>query len=168
MTNPEPTAERPGFPRGYGISQYQAGLMSWPDIEEKLKQSRNYWVSSTRVDGRPHAAPVWGLWLDGALLFSSDPTSIKARNLYSKPDVVIHLESGDDVVILEGTIDTFNESDPVFGSFVKAYDAKYGIRIEPNPDFAYFRLQPATAMAWLESDYPNTAPRWHFAPDTSR
>src|SRR4051794_21455434 len=65
------TAERPGFTPGYGISTDSAGLLDWGWAEERLTRSRNYWVCTMREDGRPHAAPVWGIWLDDAVLFSS-------------------------------------------------------------------------------------------------
>ncbi|MEI6136703.1 MAG: pyridoxamine 5'-phosphate oxidase family protein [Chloroflexota bacterium] len=30
----------------------------------RLRTAMNYWIATTRPDGRPHAAPVWGVWLD--------------------------------------------------------------------------------------------------------
>ncbi len=72
---------------------------------------RNYWVCTTRADGRPHAMPVWGLWLDDAVLFSTDPESVKARNLAARPDVVVHLESGDDVVVVDGRAERLTGSE---------------------------------------------------------
>ncbi len=56
-----------------------------------------------RPDGRPHAAPAWGVWLAGRVCFSTSPGSVKARNLAAHPRVVVHLESADNVVIIEGT-----------------------------------------------------------------
>lgn len=162
MNSSEPRAERPGLREGYGISKDNDGLMAWPEVEAKLIASRNYWVCSTRADGRPHVAPVWGLWLDSALLFSSDPDSVKGRNLSRQPEVVIHLESGDDAVILEGRIERFADTSPEYNGFVEAYEVKYGIRLEPDPSFAYFKLRPRTALSWLESDFPRTATRWRF------
>src|SRR5437763_10532134 len=93
--------ERPLMPSGYGISAKAEGFVSWTWVAEQLVASRSYWVCTTRPDGRPHAMPVWGLWLADRLLFSTDPTSLKARNFTDRPDVVVHLESGDDVVVLE-------------------------------------------------------------------
>ena len=86
---------------GYGLAPLGGGneQISWEAVEEKLRKARNYWVSSTRPDGRPHAMPVWGLWLAGAFFFSTDPQSRKGRNLAVNPNVVVHLESGDDVTI---------------------------------------------------------------------
>jgi hypothetical protein len=63
---PKPTASRPRFP-GYGIAEEPAGMVSWRWAIERLADSRNYWISTTRRDGRPHAMPVWGVVADGTL-----------------------------------------------------------------------------------------------------
>jgi hypothetical protein len=99
----EPKAERPTMPHGYGIAKGSKDQMAWSDVERQLAKAKNYWVGTTRPDGRPHAMPVWGLWLDGVFYFSSEGGSRKARNIAANPQVVVHLESGDDVVIIEGT-----------------------------------------------------------------
>src|SRR2546425_1061199 len=89
---------------GYGVPKDGSGAkqLPWSWAVERLLAARNYWICSTRPDGPPHAAPVWGLWLDDAVWFSTDRASRKGRNLLASPTVVVHLESGDDVVILEG------------------------------------------------------------------
>ena len=102
-----PAAPTPGpvqIVEGYGLGDAPAdgSALPWTQVEEWLAASRNYWVCTVRADGRPHAMPVWGLWVDGELWFSTDPTSVKGRNLDARPDVVVHLESGDEVCVLEG------------------------------------------------------------------
>lgn len=89
---------------GYGLSDAPADgtALAWSTIVEWLAGSRNYWVCTTRPDSRPHAIPVWGLWLEDTLWFSTDPDSYKARNLATNPELVVHLESGDEVCVLEG------------------------------------------------------------------
>ena len=63
-----------------------ARALPWADVTRVARRgSRNYWVCTTRADGRPHAMPVWGLWIDDAVWFSTDPTSIKGRNLRGPP-----------------------------------------------------------------------------------
>ena len=84
-------AGRPRMPTTYGIATQSGGTLPWSWAEEQLRAARNYWVCSTRPDGRPHAMPVWGLWLDGAVLFSTDPSSRKGRNLTANPAAVVHL-----------------------------------------------------------------------------
>ncbi len=41
------------------------------------RQIPNYWICTTRPDGRPHSIPVWGFWLDGGLYFG--PAAPPAR-----------------------------------------------------------------------------------------
>ena len=62
----EPRRRRPPF-KGYGIPESEEGMLRWNWAAERLEQARNYWVSTSRPDGRPHAMPVWGIWLDDAL-----------------------------------------------------------------------------------------------------
>jgi general stress protein 26 len=104
--------------------------------------------------------PVWGLWWDGTFYFSSDPSSRKARNLAANPEVVVHLESGDDAVILEGAAERVTDA-AVLAEFADRYEAKYQFRPDTSdPEFAFYRVRPRVAFAWLEADFPNTATRW--------
>lgn len=97
-------SSRSAVPSSYGLQPASGGkgLLPWSWAEERLTAARNYWICSAGDDGRPHAMPVWGLWLEGGLLFGTARTSRKGRNLRRNPAVVVHLESGDEVVILEG------------------------------------------------------------------
>lgn len=152
------------YMRNYGITSDDAGLMDWAWVEAQMTKSRNYWICSTRPDGRPHAAPVWGVWRDGVLYFGSDPGSRKARNFEHQPEIVAHLESGDDTVILEGKVGKMYDL-AVITAVDKLYAAKYppfdpGENRQPG-DF-WYTLRPRTALAWLEKDFPNTATRWDF------
>jgi len=152
-------ASRPRFAEGYGISKDPAGLLDWSWAVERLTKSRNYWIVTASADGRPHAVPVWGLWLDDAVVFSTSPQSRKARNLAHDPRVVVHLESGDEVVILEGSVEPAELNDAV----ADAYRKKYAWRPDPGEGSeGWFRLRPSLAYAWLERDYPNTATRFTF------
>jgi hypothetical protein len=146
---------RPGFEPGYGISPEEEGMLDWSWAAERLASSRNYWIVTSGEDG-PAAAPVWGVWSDGALFFGTNPSSRKGRNLERDPRVVVHLESGDEVVILRGRIGREDLPDAV----VDAYEAKYDFR--PKATENWFVLRPERAVAWLERDYPTTATRFDF------
>ena len=151
--------------RNYGIATTDEGLMAWDWVDAQMSRSRNYWIGSTRPDGRPHAAPVWGVWLDGVLYFSSDRGSRKARNLAANPEVVVHLESGDDVVIFEGVVEEITDS-ALLARIFTAYAAKYppyDPGAEGAPAGLWYALRPRAAFAWLEKDFPNTATRWDFS-----
>lgn len=154
------SVDRPEMPAGYGLADRGTGELPWSWAEERLVASRNYWVCSTRPDGRPHAMPVWGLWLGDAVLFSTDPESVKARNLAARPDVVVHLESGDDVVVVEGRAERLAPAE-LPAEFVDAYEAKYAIRLDPSePSFGFYRVPPVRVLAWREQDFPSSATRF--------
>ena len=151
------------MPAGYGIGRGKSApgeLLPWARVVEWLERSRNYWVCTTRPDGRPHAKPVWGLWMDGALLFSTDPTSVTGRNLAAGSPLIAHLESGDEVAILEGEID--HPNDPyLLKRFADSYDEKYGIRVDVSDSSTpIIALRPSIVLSWEESNYPETATRW--------
>ncbi len=154
--NAQPTPSRPYVP-GYGIPESIEGVLPWSHVTERLEKARNYWVATTRPDGRPHAVPVWGVWVDGVLYFGGGPDTRWSRNLAADPRVAVHLESGDDVVILEGTVDRITDpSDPRVTRIDDRYEAKYKMR----HGIPLWVLQPHVAFAW--SAFPSNATRWFF------
>lgn len=130
-------------------------MLDWSWAEERLEASRNYWIVTVGADGAPSAAPVWGVWADDAVCFGTSPESRKGKNLARDPRLVVHLESGDEVVILYGEA----QIEEVEKSVLDAYEAKYGYR---PPGTRLYALRPAWALAWLEGDYPKTATRFDF------
>ena len=152
--------ERPTMP-GYGIQAASegVGLLPWSFVGNRMLAARNYWIGSTRPDGAPHAAPVWGLWHEDAFYFSSGAQSVKARNLAADARAVVHLESGDEVVILEGVMDL--ETDEQLLKVLNVlYQSKYGFDMV-GPGVIY-RLNTKRALAWREEDFPTSATRWNF------
>ncbi|MDQ6675132.1 MAG: pyridoxamine 5'-phosphate oxidase family protein [Chloroflexota bacterium] len=98
----EPVRSRPVLPKGYGVPEAEEGMQTWSWAVERLESALNYWFSTTRPDGRPHAMPAWAVWVDHALYFDGSPETRRSRNLAVNPAIAVHLESGDQVVILEG------------------------------------------------------------------
>jgi hypothetical protein len=147
----------------YGVSTSSDGPLAWGHAEERLERARNYWIATTRPDGKPHAAPVWGVWVEGSLYFGTGRSSVKGRNLSHSSELVVHLESADDVVILEGEVEEVLDR-PSFEAIDVAYRAKYGMGVaEAGEDGAVWHVvRPRKAHAWLENDFPNTATRWRF------
>ncbi|MGZ4814582.1 MAG: pyridoxamine 5'-phosphate oxidase family protein [Terriglobales bacterium] len=154
---PKPT--RPDMPAAYSPNGAKPNYVPWTFAEEHLSKSHNYWICSTRPDGRPHSAPVWGIWLDGAFYFSTDPASRKGRNLQANPAISVHVESGDEPVILEGRVEVVELDKKVDA----AYAAKYKMHLIgfPGP-MVIFRLRPKTVLAWREKDFGTSATKWNF------
>ena len=153
------------MPASYGIGRGGSApgeLLPWARVVEWLEGARNYWVSTTRPDGRPHSKPVWGVWLDGLLMFSTDPDSVTGRNVAAGSPVQAHLESGDEVAILDGELE--RPTDPeLLTRFADEYERKYGIRVDvDNRSTPIMALRPASVLSWEEKNYPETATRWAF------
>lgn len=148
----------------YGVAaDATAGMLGWDWVETQMQAARNYWVCSVRADGRPHAAPVWGAWYNRALYFGTDENSVKAANIARDPRVVIHLDSGDDVVIFEGELTTAKLSAESAATLDALYTDKYGLSPElETSDSLVFQLLPRKVFAWQEKDFPSTATCWLF------
>ena len=156
---PEPTPDRPHMP-GYGVSEDDAGLLPWLWAEERLVATRNFWVSTVRPDSRPHAMPVWGLWHNNLLYFSTAITSTKARNLRANPRCTITTENGDEAVILEGEA-LVEEDHDVLRPVWSAYNTKYDWSVDGE---SMFVLKPTRAFAFIDAtdQFATAATRWTF------
>jgi len=162
MTSDERDAQRarPGFAAGYGVEMKPEGMLGWAWVDERMRVARNYWVATTTSDGRAQVAPVWGVWFDDTFFFGTGVTSQKGRNLARDPRLSVNLESGDEVVILEGVAEPLADPE-LFARYVEAYDAKYDIRPE-SADGGTFFVRPLRVFAWLERDFLHTPTRWTF------
>ena len=160
-SRPEPRASRPKAPPMYAFGKNDAPLLPWSHAVERLERARYYWLATTRPDGRPHVTPVWGVWVDGAVYFDGPLTTTWGRNLKANPALSVHLGSGDDVVILEGTAEDVT-TDPELGArIVEAWNAKYG-GFPPDPaGDGILRLRPRTARAWSRETLEDGT-RWDF------
>ncbi|HVS13134.1 MAG TPA: pyridoxamine 5'-phosphate oxidase family protein [Thermoanaerobaculia bacterium] len=159
---PEP--ERPTLDPDYGISTEPEGMLPWSWVDEQLAERRNLWLATARADGRPHAAPVWFVWVDQQLCFSTAPGSVKGRNLARSPWVTAHLESGDEVVVLEGAarlLDRAADAE-LIASVDRAYHDRYGMTVSDHRGGVLYALRPSKVLAWREQDFPASATRWRF------
>ncbi len=133
-----------------------------------LRAARNYWIATTTPAGRPHTAPVWGVWLDGALWFGTEGQ--KAKNLAALPYAVAHLDSGDDVVMVRGPV-TRVEDAAGLERVAEAFREKYvdGVSGEPfellpvldlGEGAGLYRLDGELFHAWLEGAFEQANARW--------
>jgi nitroimidazol reductase NimA-like FMN-containing flavoprotein (pyridoxamine 5'-phosphate oxidase superfamily) len=160
----KPKRTRPAMPN-YGITTAPEGMLTWDWVVKQMADSRNYWICTTRPDGRPHATPVWGVWLDGNLYFGCDAASVKAKNLQTNPHVAVHLESGDEAVMFEGTVELVTDVS-VLERMADAYFEKYPPwrpELDENGSYGhYYILKPQRAYAWVEKEYLTSVTRWDF------
>lgn len=162
-----PRVDRPRMPEGYGVEQ-ATDYISWEQVESMLVDSAHYWLSTTRSDGRPHVVPRWGVWLDGRFWYDGSSETIHVKNLGSSGSCVLHLESGKEVVIVEGASLAADPIGPELGGRLAAeYARKYSPDYTPGPDSwsdeiagGMRRLVPKRVLAWTE--FPNNLTRFTF------
>ena len=152
---------------GYGIlpADQGSGLIPWPEAERRLTVAHDYWLATVTPDGAPHVMPVWGVWTDGRLWFSSGLRSRKARNLAADPRCTVTTDDARDPVVLEGVAD--RTTDPgAIAAFVAAVNAKYeaGVTVEfQDPEVnGTFAVRPVRAFALSGADFPGSPTRWRF------
>lgn len=162
-----PAATRPDLEH-YGVPKETDGLLEWAWVDEQIGKSRNYWICSTRPDGRPHAVPVWGVWVDGTVYFGGHRQARRSQNLAHNPAVVVHLESGDDAVMIEGQVVEFDpQNKDLLKRIYQAYRDKYP-PYDPSEESLeasttiYYGVTPRKVMAWKETEFIKTPTRWVF------
>jgi hypothetical protein len=161
-----PRRSRPHAP-GYFLPEDEGnGLLPWDAATTRLAAARNYWLATTSRAGLPHAMPVWGVWLRDRFLFSTGPHTRKGRNLTENPFAVVHLESGSELVVVEGAVRQVSEQD-VVDEFLAAYNPKYGWSFTPD-DFGsggLYEIRPSKAFVWSGDEgeaFSGTATRFVF------
>jgi len=150
---------------GYGIVDDTAGMLPWSWALERLTASHDYWLATTCPDGRPHVVPVWGVWLDESLWFSSGLRARKARNVARDPRCTLTTDNANEPVILDG-VATLVRDRPAIERFATAVDEKYATAY--GPDFydpeqnGCYRVTAHTVFALDEKQFTTSPTRWTF------
>jgi nitroimidazol reductase NimA-like FMN-containing flavoprotein (pyridoxamine 5'-phosphate oxidase superfamily) len=152
-----------------GAPEYAAEMLSWEFVNSRMGAALNYWIASAGTDGRPHAVPVWGAWLDDVFYFVG--AGRKIRNVRADPQAVVHLESGDEVVIIEGHFQEISRPDPDFLQLLDEEFLRKYVNYRPSehlensgkssfPPAGLFSVYPQTVIAW--SGFAKDATRWRI------
>lgn len=165
-----PRRERPILPAGYGLPNDDSGLIEWAEVRRRLERSKHYWLASVRPDGRPHLVPRWGVWVDDAFWYDGSAETRHARNLERNPACSLSLESGSEVVIVEGRSEATRADPDELGArlataFGKYHAAGYAPAADAwaGDDGGGLRvLRPDTVLAWFS--FPADATRFVFPP----
>ncbi len=152
---------------GYGVAGpgEGSGLLPWSWAAERLAASRSYWVASVWPDGSPHVMPVWGMWDDAVLWFSSSTQSRKTRNLTRDPRCVVTTEDTSDPVVIEGTARIVTEP-AVLQRVIDLMNEKYATDmrvsfLDPAVN-ATISVRPARVFGLRSADFTGSPTRWVF------
>ncbi len=144
-----PRRVRPKLPEKWHVPNDPKLWITWGHANNKLVREKVYWISTASLQGRPHAAPVWGIWKEDKFYFETDPNSAKSRNLSNNQRLVVHVQDGMDTVILEGSAQRENTGERL-SQLKKDYVRKY----QYTPDWSneaeqiVFRVEPKIVHAW--------------------
>lgn len=167
MTSPR--IDRPDMPDGYGVPEEVSGTLGWEAVEARLRESQHYWMSTTRPDGRPHVVPRWGVWLESRFWYDGSPATVHSKNVRANQACTLHLESGAEVVILEGAS---RPAEPPGldrgGRIAREFRRKYADHGYSPADDAWegtdagglMVFTPIKALAWFE--FPTDVTRFRF------
>lgn len=151
----------------YGVPENPDGTLPWSWAEQRLVDSRNYWVVTVDGDGAPHAMPVWGLWRRGEdqFWFSSAADSLKAKNIASNPNVVVAADDTVEVVSVEGVVTPAEDRRDVAEEYAAKYEADPEAQQELADFFlqgSVFRVTPVRAFGLIErpDEFSERATRW--------
>lgn len=153
----EPVAERLSF---YGQPS-PAAQLEWQWVHAQLESAGTYWVIP-RENGHPHPRPVWGVW-DGTSIYLTVGSPAMRRALGRGPEVTVHLDSGTDVVIVEGRF-AGQTLDP---AVIQRYNTKYSWSYAVDEFGALSTVTPSRVIAWRAGgragrDGFQKSGRWRF------
>jgi nitroimidazol reductase NimA-like FMN-containing flavoprotein (pyridoxamine 5'-phosphate oxidase superfamily) len=150
----DPKITRPQFPEGY--LEHPKSFVPWSHVERRLADALHYWLCTVRPNGHPHAVPKWAVYIQGKIYFDGSPDTRHAQNIEENPYVVIHLESGEDVIIVEGVAKASGKPQPELAvQIAQALSHKYADRgYAPQPDQwnegGLFEIEPLKVLAWTQ------------------
>ncbi|GHD28123.1 pyridoxamine 5'-phosphate oxidase family protein [Nocardiopsis kunsanensis] len=106
-----------------------AGPVPWDRARAVVTEAPLCRVTTVRPDGRPHMAPLLGVWVDGAAHFCTGEHERKALNLASDPHCLFSAGTdrlyGPPEVVVEGRAVPLEESGDL-DRVARAYEDKYG------------------------------------------
>ena len=112
--------------------------------------------------------PVWGAVLRDDFYLFSERRTAKARHVAANRQVVVHLESAENVLIVNGDLEDLGLPQR-YADVLDALEAKYcapeDARYLPSadPDFdVLWRMRPRRAMSWRLDDYDSSQARWRM------
>jgi general stress protein 26 len=145
---------------GYQMPETTTNLLQWDFVSAHMAASQEYWLNTVYADGRPHAVPVWGIWYKNRVHFEGGMKTAWARNLVRNPHIVVHLPSGEQVVIIEGTAHII-EDDDINSDEWNRLDTLFQSKYKVDKGSPYWYVQPRKVLAWNGGGL-QTMTRWIF------
>jgi hypothetical protein len=162
------------------LDRYGSPALEWRRARDKYvaalpTMAATTFLGTAGLDGRPHAAAIGALWLDGDVYFTSSPAARKARNLATNPVCTLSTRLDGIDLVLEGAAERV--TDPATLREVAqryrdggwpaevagdAFTAPYSAPSAGPPPWQLYRFRIGTAFGVATAE-PYGATRWRFA-----
>ena len=132
-------------------------------------------LGTMRPDGRPHAAVIGALWIDGDIYFTSGPGTRKSRNMAANPACTIAMRLATIDIVLEGEAVRVTDGPTLERVAARireggwpvqvggdAITAPYAAPSAGPPPWHLYRFTYHTAIGNAIAE-PHGATRWRFA-----
>ena len=161
------------------LDRYGSPALPWSRPQDLLAArapgpDTTFFLGTVGPDGRPHAAGVGALWLDGDLFFTSSPAARKARNLAANPACTISASLKGIDLVLEGEATRVTDQPALEAVAARyreggwpaevegdAFTAPYSAPSAGPPPWHLYRLTIHTAVGVATAE-PYGATRWRF------
>ena len=157
------------------FSDQNAVATDWEETQRALEDAGLFWITTVRVDGRPHVTPLVAVWLDDAIHFATGVSEQKAVNLRTNQNVILttgcnEWEQGLDVVVEGEAVQVVDESE--LERLAEAWAAKWDGRWHYEVHNSSFRQQggsdtvlvfmvkPAKVFAFAKGTFGQTRHRF--------
>lgn len=143
----------------------------WAETRAVLESAELFWITTVRVDGRPHVTPLVGVWLDDAVHFCTGPGEQKAVNLAEHTHVVLTTgcntwDHGLDVMV-EGAARRVTDAsvlDRLARQWARKWDGRWqfrpvdgGFEHEDGGGLALvFTVEPTKVLAFAKGTFSHT------------
>jgi nitroimidazol reductase NimA-like FMN-containing flavoprotein (pyridoxamine 5'-phosphate oxidase superfamily) len=153
------------------FSDQNAIAIAWEETRSAIEDAQLFWITTVRVDGRPHVTPLVAVWLDEAIHFATGADEQKAVNLRANQSVILttgcnEWEQGLDVVVEGEAVQVIDER--VLARLATAWAAKWdgrwhydvhqrSFRHEGGSDpVLVFAVKPAKVLAFAKGTFGQT------------
>ena len=103
--------------------------MGWqmtPDLERALRTAKYMYLTTYSRAGRPGTVPVWLWYHEGAVYFTTQRESLKARRIRNSGRVTVHVGKKDGPSF-DGRAEWVDDRPDLEGALLAAYRRKYRV-----------------------------------------
>ncbi|HEY2776852.1 MAG TPA: pyridoxamine 5'-phosphate oxidase family protein [Gaiellaceae bacterium] len=161
------------------FSDSDAVATDWEETRRTLENAELFWITTVRIDGRPHVTPLVAVWLNDAIHFATGVGEQKAVNLRTNQNVILTTgcndwEKGLDVVIEGEAVQVSDESilERLAEAWVAKWDGRWRYEVHENGfrheggsgAILVFAVKPAKVLAFAKGTFSQTRHRFSVRP----